>query len=374
MKARSIKHYLLIVGIAAVSLLVLVTAWQLVKLQTNPPTPLTEIAKPVIKMDLQAPNDFGWLSDHEIFFLREKNQGDFLCVKADIRDGSESIIEELSPYLQDMEERGKYFNMFASPSGKRLGITYGIHTNATRVMFDFENKTATEFKKVQVTTHNNCWLPDESGWFSWIPDKSEDENKTSHWLIKPIVFSTQNQEWQVEQMVLPFLPLPPFQIRNATHLVMVQLSNNFEESEEDILVSMVPFNSKSPESNSASQLMVQNAMMTFNLDICTSENGHLWLIVHDQYANAWRVRRTPTFPFLSFDTTQLQIELWDIETKQSIMLEPDVPFKNPRHFHLNPSGTHFSFIYQGQIWVAEVAEFLDYPRATLDIESDYLSN
>jgi hypothetical protein len=66
-------------------------------------------------MDLLAPMDHGWISDHEIFFLREKNQGDFMYLKADIHDGMKTELEALTPYLRDKEDRSVDFEMQASP-------------------------------------------------------------------------------------------------------------------------------------------------------------------------------------------------------------------------------------------------------------------
>jgi hypothetical protein len=147
----------------------------------------------VIKLDLQAPQEHGWLSDHEIFFLREKNQGDFLCVKTDIRDGSETVIEELSPYLQDMENRSVLFKMFPSPSGKRLAIQYGVSTNGTRFLHDFETSETIEFKKISETPLYHSWLPDESGWISWKPKKLDNSHQTEY-SLQPFLFSKENRK------------------------------------------------------------------------------------------------------------------------------------------------------------------------------------
>lgn len=80
------RRFLLISGVSSIALLTLTALWLFISLLITPSKSLDNLAKPVIQMDLQAPTDHGWLSDHEIFFLRKKNQGDFLCVKTDIRD------------------------------------------------------------------------------------------------------------------------------------------------------------------------------------------------------------------------------------------------------------------------------------------------
>ena len=76
MKPRSPRMiYLMIVS--GMILILGAAVFGLVELQKDRANrSLSKVAKPVIKMDLLAPMDHGWISDHEIFFLREKNQGD----------------------------------------------------------------------------------------------------------------------------------------------------------------------------------------------------------------------------------------------------------------------------------------------------------
>ena len=57
-------------------------------------------ARPVASLDPMAPPTQGWLNDHAVFFLREKNQGDFQCVSVDIHTLKETVIESLSPLLR----------------------------------------------------------------------------------------------------------------------------------------------------------------------------------------------------------------------------------------------------------------------------------
>jgi hypothetical protein len=125
---------------------------------------------------------------------------------------------------------------------------------------------------------------------------------------------------------------------------MVQLSNNADSGEEDILMNLVSLEKTRTELSSSAHLMVRNALLTSNLDFSTNQNGDLWLIAHEQYSPVWKVRRTQTFPYFRFDTSQLKIEMWNFGSKRSTILDPDMTLKNPRQFKLNPSGTHFSFI------------------------------
>ncbi|HAO67420.1 MAG TPA: hypothetical protein DCR17_12125 [Verrucomicrobiales bacterium] len=79
MRFKSLARISSNVGVSAMAILVFISACLFIRLQTSKPKSLAAVAKPVIKMDLQAPKHHGWLSDHEIFFLREKNKGVF-CV------------------------------------------------------------------------------------------------------------------------------------------------------------------------------------------------------------------------------------------------------------------------------------------------------
>ena len=97
---------------------------------------LQDQARPVASLDLMAPPTQGWLNDHTVFFLREKNQGDFQCVSVDIHTLKETVIESLSPLLRDLEDRGQIVEIRASPSGQFLAVITGNADSPNRYRHD----------------------------------------------------------------------------------------------------------------------------------------------------------------------------------------------------------------------------------------------
>ena len=93
-----------------------------------------DLARPVASLDLMAPPTKGWLNDHAVFFLREKNQGDFQCVSVDIHTLKETVIESLSPLLRDLEDRSQIEEIRASPFGQFLAVITGNADSPNRYL------------------------------------------------------------------------------------------------------------------------------------------------------------------------------------------------------------------------------------------------
>ncbi|MBT5926392.1 MAG: hypothetical protein HOH33_07210 [Verrucomicrobia bacterium] len=358
MSAKAFKRFLLFAGVSAIILLALATLWVFISLQANPAKSLASLAKPFIKMDLQAPQEHGWLSDHEIFFLREKNQCDFLCIKKDVRDGSESVMEALSPFLQDHEDRGKYFELKPSPSGKKLALIMGSHTNQIRILHEWENEQTIELKKGEDYTYDLTWLPDESGWVAWKP-KIMTKSDETHISLDPHFFTASTSVPNWNTLNFPFFPSPPYVLTENGNLTVLCFDEILKRSKQGLSLYITPLQKQTPNLSSKKHLMIPNMMVTRNSFVSNNQNGNLWLITHDHWSFAWRIHRTQTFPYMRIQTTQLTLKLWNFKTNTSTILDPDVEIKNVGNFKLNPSGTHFSFTYQGQIWVAKVADFQD---------------
>ena len=61
-------------------------------------------------------------------------------MKTDINDGHKSLMESLSPYLQDHEERGNHFAKKSSPSGKHLALVMGNKTEQVQFLHEWESE------------------------------------------------------------------------------------------------------------------------------------------------------------------------------------------------------------------------------------------
>jgi len=357
MRFKSFARISLIIGVSAMAILVFISAYLFIRLQTSKPKSLAALAKPVIKMDLQAPKHHGWLSDHEIFFLREKNQGDFLCVKMDINDGHESLMEALSPHLKDHEERGNHFEIKSSPSGKHLALVMGNKTQQTQFLHDWKSEQTIELKKGGNNILNLTWLPDESGWIVWEVDRSTTFKETQ-FSLNPHLFSTNSSYSGLNKLTFPFFPKPPYVLLENGSLGVLNFEDIIKRSEKNLSLHVTSFAKQTPNDASNQHLMVPKMLVTKNSSVSHCQNGNAWLIAYER-SSLGRIRRTDIFPYFRIKSTQRTLELWNFETKTSAILDPDIEMKNIGHVRLNPAGTHFSFTYQGQIWVARISDFLE---------------
>ena len=357
MRFKSFARISLIVGVSAMTILIFISAYLFIRLQTSKPKSLAALAKPVIKIDLQAPKHHGWLSDHEIFFLREKNQGDFLCVKTDINDGHESLMEALSPHLQDHEERGNHFEIKSSPSGKHLALIMGNKTQQRQFLHEWESEQTIELKKGVNNILNLTWLPDESGWITWKVDRSTTFKETQ-FSLDPHLFSTNASSSGWNKLRFPFFPSPPHVFMKNGTLGVLCFEHIMKRSEKSLSLHVTSFAKQTASDASKRHLMVPKMLVTKNTSVSNCQNGNAWLIAYER-SSLGRIRRTGVFPYFRIRSTLRTLELWNFETKTSAILDPDIKMKNIGHVRLNPSGTHFSFTCQGQIWVAKISDFLE---------------
>ncbi len=352
MRFKSFARISLIVGVSAIAILVFISAYLFIRLQTSKPKSLAALAKPVIKMDLQAPKHHGWLSDHEIFFLREKNQGDFLCVKMDINDGHESLLKALSPHLRDHEERGSQFEIKSSPSGKHLALVMGNKTEQTQFLHEWKSEQTIELKKGGNNMLNLTWLPDESGWITWKVDPST-TFKGTQFSLDPLLISTNTSYSGWNKLTFPFFPSPPYVFMKNGNLGVLCF-----EHKKSLSLHVTSFGKQTANDASKRHLMVPKMLVTKNSSVSHCQNGNAWLIAYER-SSLGRIRRTDIFPYFRIKSTQRTLELWNLETETSEILDPDIEMKNIGHVRLNPSGTHFSFTCQGRIWVAKSSDFLE---------------
>jgi hypothetical protein len=318
---------------------------------------LSNVAKPVIKMDLLAPMDHGWISDHEIFFLREKNQGDFMCLKADIRDGKETLLEALSPYLRDKEDRSIPFEMQASPSGKRIGMLFGSKSDREIYIHDLETNETLSIENKPVTFFMETWLPDESGWVVWIPEKTP-SSETSSYYLSPTIIGPELSELPISEVRLP-PPAGPDLFLDQKNLLVNLYEENKDLSYDISLAILELSDDKNPAINPI-QIFSSDLPVSVHFQISHDGKGNTWIIGHRTWRTAWKINRKTTFPYVDIDTRRYELKLFKRGPNRTITLDPDVEIQYPSHIKLNPSGTHFSFVYQGQIWVAAIDDMLPF--------------
>lgn len=351
MKPRSPRMiYLMIVS--GMILILGAAVFGLVELQKDRANrSLSKVAKPVIKMDLLAPMDHGWISDHEIFFLREKNQGDFMCLKADIRDGKETLLEALSPYLKDKEDRSIPFEMQASPSGKRIGMLFGSKSDREIYIHDLETNETLSIENKPVTFFMETWLPDESGWVVWIPEKTP-SSETSSYYLSPTIIGPELSELPISEVRLP-PPAGPDLFLDQKNLLVNLYEENKDLSYDISLAILELSDDKNPAINPI-QIFSSDLPVSVHFQISHDGKGNTWIIGHRTWRTAWKINRKTTFPYVDIDTRRYELKLFKRGPNRTTTLDPDVEIQHPSHIKLNPSGTHFSFVYQGQIWVAAI--------------------
>ncbi|MDA0751820.1 MAG: hypothetical protein O2964_14025 [Verrucomicrobia bacterium] len=357
MKPRSPRMiYLMIVS--GMILILGAAVFGLVELQKDRANrSLSKVAKPVIKMDLLAPMDHGWISDHEIFFLREKNQGDFMCLKADIRDGKETLLEALSPYLRDKEDRSIPFEMQASPSGKRIGMLFGSKSDREIYIHDLKTNETLSIENKPVTFFMETWLPDESGWVVWIPEKTPSSEASSYYL-SPTIIGPELSELPISEVRLP-PPAGPDLFLDQKNLLMSFYKEN-KDFTFDLSLAIVELpGDKNPVFNQT-QVFTSDFPMSGNFQFSHDEKGNRWIIGHRTRGTIWKIERKNTFPYVGINTRRYQLQLYKRGPNRTTTLDPDVEIQYPSHIKLNPSGTHFSFVYQGQIWVAAIDDMLPF--------------
>lgn len=357
MKPRSPRMiYLMIVS--GMILILGAAVFGLVELQKDRANrSLSNVAKPVIKMDLLAPMDHGWISDHEIFFLREKNQGDFMCLKADIRDGKETLLEALSPYLRDKEDRSIPFEMQASPSGKRIGMLFGSKSDREIYIHDLETNETLSIENKPVTFFMETWLPDESGWVVWIPEKTP-SSETSSYYLSPTIIGPELSELPISEVRLP-PPAGPDLFLDQKNLLVNLYEENKDLSYDISLAILELSDDKNPAINPI-QIFSSDLPVSVHFQISHDGKGNTWIIGHRTWRTAWKINRKTTFPYVDIDTRRYELKLFKRGPNRTITLDPDVEIQYPSHIKLNPSGTHFSFVYQGQIWVAAIDDMLPF--------------
>jgi len=357
MKPRSPKKIYLTIAVGLI-LMLSASIFGLLKLQENRSNrSLSKVAKPVIKMDLLAPMDHGWISDHEIFFLREKNQGDFMCLKADIRNGKETLLKALSPYLRDKEDRSVPFEMQASPSGKRIGMLFGSKSDREIYIHDLETNETLTIENKQVTFFMETWLPDESGWVVWIPEKTPSSEPTPYYL-SPTIIGPESSEHPISVVRLP-PPAGPDLFLDQKNL-LVSLYEENKDLSYDISLAILELSDDKNPTIKPIQIFSSDLPVSVHFQISHDGKGNTWIIGHRTWRTAWKIKRTTKFPFVEIDNRRYQLQLFERNLNKTTTLDPDVEFKHPSHINLNPSGTHFSFVYQGQIWVAAIDDMLPF--------------
>ena len=335
---------ILILGLAAIGI------FKLQESRTN--RSLSKVAKPVIKMDLLAPQDHGWISDHEIFFLREKNQGDFMCIKTDIRDGKETVLEALSPYLRDKEDRSISFEMQASPSGKRIGMLFGSKSDREIYIHNLETSETLSIENKPVLFFMESWLPDESGWILWNPKLLKNEDNEIK--LAPIILGSNTNGIIPNELVLPSFTEPELFLDSENMLAI--LNTDIESPTFDITMAILKLPDELEPKENHVHMFTSDFPMTIYFQLSHDGNGKNWIIGHRSWRTIWKITRKNTFPYVDIDTVRYQLKLFERGPNRTITLDPDVEFQYPKQIQLNPSGTHFSFIYQGQIWVAATAD------------------
>ncbi|MDC0325632.1 hypothetical protein OAM01_02630 [bacterium] len=307
-------------------------------------------------MDLQAPQNHGWLSDHEIFFLREKNQGDFLCVKKDIRDGTETVLEELSPFLENLEERSKAFFMKSSPSGKRLALMFGERRAPTRILFDLKLNRAIKLKNSISESYLITWLTSEEGWISWQFDPEMSNGPTE---CAPSYFSAQESEKKTLPMVIEGSPLTPPIMVNSTNLVFP-----VKHSGKNLVLESFIEHPKHVFKKSISHTIATEIGFA-DTHIDATQKGNTWLFSYMVKKPLPKIIRWRQFPYVRLISLfRYEAVLFDFQKQRITVIESDLASrvstrKFPHRFDLNPSGTHLSFMYQGQIWVAKISDFFE---------------
>ena len=344
-------------GIALGVILILgLASFGIIKLQeTRSNRSLSKVAQPIIKMDLLAPQDHGWISDHEIFFLREKNQGDFMCIKADIRDGKETVLESLSHYLRDKEDRSLAFHMEPSPSGQKLGMAFESSGQFERYIHDLDSGKTTRLKTDSTFDSFWTWFPDESGWIEWA---SEGGNgffpKRKARLYPASNFEISNQILQRE-----FNFFAPPRFRRPDQLLYLTFFTDetmWSKDSGNVYFNKTILNLNDQEKTERTQIQ-ENNDVTFSL-ISSDQTASKWLIAKRHKSRIGGFKRINTPPFFRLKADRYQLKIYDSEKLQWQILDPDMATYDYHRFKLNPSGTHFSFIYQGQIWVAAIADML----------------
>lgn len=340
---------ILILGMAAIGI------FKLQKSRSN--RSLSKVANPVIKMDLLAPQDHGWISDHEIFFLREKNQGDFMCIKTDIRDGNEMVLEALSPYLRDKEDRSIPFEMQASPSGKRIGMLFGPKSDREIYIHDLETSETFSIENKPVLFFMESWLPDESGWLVWHP-KSLPEKNDSQMKLIPTHLSYQTNLPIVTEIVMPKFTNPHLFLDSST--MLATLNTDVDAPTFDITMAILKLPNELEPTEKHKHVLSSDYPMTQHFQFSHDGNGNNWIIGHRSWRTICKISRKSTFPYLDIDTNRYQLQLFKRGSNRLTTLDPDVEFQYPEQIQLNPSGTHISFVYQGQIWVAAIDDMLPF--------------
>ena len=338
---------ILILGLAAVGIL------KLQEYRTN--RSLSKVAKPVFKMDLLAPQEHGWISNHEIFFLREKNQGDFMCVKVNVHDGKETIIQSLSPYLRDKEDRALAFKVEASPSGAKMGIAFESSGEFQRYLVDLDSGESTALNSDAPFENFWTWLPDESGWIEWI----QTERAPLYSKRRPHVRSTSHfaiKDWIHESDFTSFFAPRFSQSDQLLFLTIKADKKDYRANQGTLLLHQVSLNSTNNKKENFTTPILEH---TFIMGWASADQtASQWLVALHKSTGIFELEKTKTFPFLKVRKQKQQLRLFDTKSHRWSILDPDIDLKSPQRFKLNPSGTHFSFIYQGQIWVSAIADML----------------
>jgi len=322
--------------------------------------PLAQAAQAVVQLDLMAPSDYGWISDHELFFLREKNQGDFLCFKIDIRDGQETVMDALSPYLQDKEDRGATFFMQSSPSGRNIAMAFGDRKQPDWYLHRLDDATTLEMPSVNKVSYHLTWLEDESGWMHWefkqTPGSGAETGIPVRCSPEGGAVPLQAISLDGSSMTRPYFAGPhriAFPTKSPRNLHLQLETFSLDADQEDMSIT------SGKTYTIASDIRHGHSFMD------ASQDGTRWLTAFMTASRVPRVARFPEFPFFKFQTKfRFQIRLWSLEHQESASLCVDFGHafgsgpRFPYDFQLNPSGTHFSFVHQGKIWVARIEDLL----------------
>ena len=317
-------------------------------------------ARPVASLDLMAPPTQGWLNDHAVFFLREKNQGDFQCVSVDIHTLKETVIESLSPLLRDLEDRSQIVEIRASPSGQFLAVITGNADSPNRYRHDLISGQS-ELMMGSLNQHawNQgvlSWMPHERGWIEWDWIDEPDQPSLS---LKGRPFSKPGSTTEPSPLLRwpegshPWILHAPVMTEQGRFLLAhafgdpsMPASNTFTLRLESIAPDP-SFQTLKPTLE-----LVRQGTLSKWIKVAHSGNGQRWMVLFERTRFLPKWHFLPKFPFVRRDWKSQRLGMGDRQDPATIREIEVSSSMYPAQWHLNTTGTWMSFVHQGHLWVA----------------------
>jgi hypothetical protein len=321
------------------------------------PARLSHHSHPVASLDTMAPATHGWLNEDEVFFLREKNQGDFLCVKVNIHTLAESAIESVSPLLLDLEERDQIVHLQASPSGRYLAIITGNPKHPTRTLLHLTSGQSVPLgSSPQIEAWHEgwlSWLPGELGWVEWrlVEDKKQNQwgIRSAHIVPESMAKPLTETIWISAQY--PWVMDTPFATEDGI-VRWAQASYPDPQKRGVIQVNLMGVQQQNPVQSTIQPVgLTHEVEPTKWMQVRHSLDGLTWLACYQSPRIIPQLRFTQTFPFVGLRWQRIQLDLWHAghnTTELKMEVEPNF---FPEDLKLSPSGQSMSFVHQGKLMV-----------------------